>query len=272
MFQPNEVFPGIYHITDAMGVCFTLIEGSERAVLFDTGYGTENVSSFIRTLTDKPVTAFLSHGHHDHMLGARWFDRTYLCLEDMEEFRERTGPIQRAKVAKQAQEREVPLPDDFMDAVIPMPEAIRFTERAAGFESLSEDLGGIKIRIIHVPGHTPGSIMIHVPAYHLLLTGDDWNPCTWMWFPTSMNADGWRRNMQTAISALEQETGTEIRRILCSHQPMLKEGAEMKGFLEYMTDERLKTAPEVDMGAPIDTHQIVKDEWTLVFDRSKIKV
>ena len=269
MFRPNQVAPGVTHIADAMGVCFTLIEGKNSAVLFDTGYGTENVYDYIRTLTDKPVKVLLSHGHHDHMLGARWFDKTFLCREDLDEFRERTGNLQRTKVARQAQERSVPLPDDFMDAVIPEPEAISFPNRTAGFESRKEDLGGLILGIIHVPGHTPGSIMIHIPAYGLLLTGDDWNPCTWMWFPTSMSADGWRRNMMTAVRALEEESGTEISRILCSHQPMPREGAEMKAFLAYMTDERLKTAPPVDMGAPINTHQIVKDEWTLVFDQSK---
>ena len=76
MFRQNEVFPGVYHITDAMGVSFTLIEGDERAILFDTGYGTEDAGACVKTLTDKPAKVYLSHGHHDHVLGARWFDRT----------------------------------------------------------------------------------------------------------------------------------------------------------------------------------------------------
>ena len=270
MFHPNQICPGVFHIADEMGVCFTLIEGSDRAVLFDTGYGTENVSDYVGTLTSKPVSVILSHGHHDHMLGARWFEKTYLCREDLDEFHERTGVFQRTKVSRQAHERGVQLPDDFMEAAIPVPEAIRFTDTIAGFESLTEDLGGMEIQVIHVPGHTPGSAVIHVPAYDLLLTGDDWNPCTWMWFPTSMNADGWRDNMRMLINALEQVSGSGIGRVLCSHQPMLRTGEELKSFLAYMTDERLKAAPPVDMGAPIDTHQIVKDEWTLVFDQSKI--
>ena len=270
MFQQNEVFPGIRHITDAMGVSFTLIEGRDRAVLFDTGYGTENVSDFLRTLTDKPVKVYLSHGHHDHVLGARWFDNTYLCGEDMDEFRERSGIMQRKKVAEQAAEKGIRVPDDFFDAVIPLPEAIRFSYTISGFESLDEDLGGVTARVIRVPGHTPGSIVIHVPEYSLLLTGDDWNPCTWMWFPTSMKADGWRRNMVSLITALESGKSAAVSHVLCSHQPMLREGCEIKGFLAYMTDERMRNAPFVDMGAPINTHSIVRDEWTLIFDADKI--
>ena len=36
MFRFTEIAPGVKHIQDAMGVCFTLIEGEQSAVLFDT--------------------------------------------------------------------------------------------------------------------------------------------------------------------------------------------------------------------------------------------
>ena len=52
-FETNHVFPGVTHIRDAMGVCMTLLEGSQAALLVDTGYGTEDVAAFVRTLTDK---------------------------------------------------------------------------------------------------------------------------------------------------------------------------------------------------------------------------
>ena len=34
MFHAEKVFPGVTHISDAMGVAMTLIEGTERAILF----------------------------------------------------------------------------------------------------------------------------------------------------------------------------------------------------------------------------------------------
>ena len=271
MFKVNQVFPGIRHLTDAMGVSFTLIEGRERAILFDTGYGMEDVKAFAGTLTDKPLTVLLSHGHHDHMLGARWFEKTFLCREDLEEFRERTGEGQRTKVRKQAQDQGVAVPEDFMTAPIALPEDILFTEKAGPYERRREETGGLEVQIIKVPGHTPGSIVLYVPEHDLLLTGDDWNPCTWMWFPTSAAANVWRDRMKELIRTLEEESGREIRHVICSHQPMMREGRELKGFLEYMTDERMKEAPMVDMGAPIDTHQVVSeaDGWVLIFDYNK---
>ena len=271
MFQIHHVFPGVTHITEKMGVGFTLIEGENRAILFDTGYGFENIQDFLKTITKKPLTVILSHGHHDHILGVRWFEHSFLCREDMNEFTERTGLAQREKVKKQAEENEIPVPADYLTAGINLPEAIRFTEKTGTFESRTEALGGITVNIIHVPGHTPGSIVLYIPEYSLLMTGDNWNPCTWMWFPTSEGADTWRNRMTELIRTIETTYGRQISKIVCSHQPEAHEGRELKDYLDYMTDEKLKEAPAVDMGAPINTHQVVKDEWVLLFDQSKIK-
>jgi len=271
MFTSVSPFPGIYHITDAMGVSFTLIEGGESSLLFDTGYGMENVSVFVSTLTKKPLKVFLSHGHHDHMLGSRWFGKTWLCGEDMDEFRFRSGKLQRTKVKAQADAKHVDVPADFMDVPIALPDRIIFPDFTGEFESRTENLGLLDTVIIHVPGHTPGSIVIYIPAYSLLLTGDDWNPCTWMWFPSSLGADQWRNHMLSLINSIEKAYKKEISSVLCSHQPMLRAGAEMKNFLAYMNETRMKEAGFTDMGAPINTHIIRNEEkdWTLVFDADK---
>ena len=52
----------------------------------------------------------------------------------------------------------------------------------------------------------------------------------------------------------------------------MREGKELKEFLEYMTDERMETAPAIDMGAPIHTHEIrnIEKGWQLIFDKEKI--
>ena len=273
MFTVIRPFPGISHITDAMGVSFTLIEGVKRALLYDAGYGTEDVHAYVRTLTDKPVKVLLSHGHHDHILGARWFEQTWICREDLEEFSVRTGTDQRIRVKQQAENLGVPVPDDFLEAPIAPPDTLAFPEKTGRYESVTEELGGLKARVVHVPGHTPGSIVVFVPEYGLLLTGDDWNPCTWMWFPSSMAADAWRDNMKDLADALESAHGTEISSVLCSHQPAVRKGSELKSFLSWMTDERMQAAPPVDMGSPIDTHQVVKEPegWALIFDRTKIR-
>ena len=271
MFVSCNPFPGVFHITDAMGVSFSLVEGEDSALLFDAGYGLEDVAGYVRTLTEKPVELILSHGHHDHMLGARWFDHSLMDSADREEFMLRTAQLQRQKVQKQAADQGLSVPEDFFTMEIPVPEPLKYLDRVGSFDCSVFDLGGREVWVVRVPGHTAGSVVLYVPDQQLLLTGDDWNPCTWMWFPCSLPVRQWRDTMQELVTSLEDETGEEIRHILCSHRPAPREGRELKDFLAYMTDERIREAPAVDMGAPINTHQVVLPEkdWTLLFDADK---
>ena len=238
---------------------------------YDQNVSLEDVAGYVRTLTEKPVELILSHGHHDHMLGARWFDHSLMDSADREEFMLRTAQLQRQKVQKQAADQGLSVPEDFFTMEIPVPEPLKYLDRLGNFDCSVFDLGGREVWVVRVPGHTAGSVVLYVPDQQLLLTGDDWNPCTWMWFPCSLPVRQWRDTMQELVTSLEDETGEEIRHILCSHRPAPREGRELKDFLAYMTDERIREAPAVDMGAPINTHQVVLPEkdWTLLFDADK---
>ena len=271
MFTSSRPCPGVTHITDAMGVSFTLIEGEDSALVFDAGYGTEDVAAYLRTLTDKPFELILSHGHHDHMLGARWFGHCLMDAADLGEFRLRAGREQREKVKAQAEGQGVAVPDDFLTAPIPEPEFLKYTDTVGAFACCGFDLGNLEVWALRVPGHTPGSVVLYVPSLGLLLTGDDWNPCTWMWFPCSLPVRQWHASMVLLLGQLEAASGTEILHVLCPHQPAPREGAELKAFLDYMTEDRLLAAEKVDMGAPIDTRRVFcpEKDWILLFDAAK---
>ena len=271
MFTTCRPFPGITHVTDNMGVSFTLIEGADSALLLDAGYGLEDVSAFVKTLTDRPVELILSHGHHDHMLGARWFDHSLMDPADTEEFLLRSALPQRRQVQKQAADKGLEVPEDFLTAEIPLPLPLKYTDLIGDFQMSVFDLGEREVWAILVPGHTAGSVVLYVPEYQLLLTGDDWNPCTWMWFPCSLPVRQWRGNMLQLLAALEKESGSAPACVLCSHQGSPRQGCELRNFLAYMTDSRLDAAPAVDMGSPIRTHQVTcpDRDWVLLFDAGK---
>lgn len=230
-FESREVLPGVHHIKDAMGVCMTLLVGEKSALLVDAGYGTEDVHTFVRTLTRLPLSVIITHGHHDHCLGARWFEKTMMFAEDQQDFLTYTGLGTRRRVLGQAKAKGLDVPEDFLTAEIPMP--LPLSEQTV-------DLGGMKVQVIHCPGHTPGSAVVYVPDRALLLTADDWNPCTWLFFTAALGAHEYLAN----VRKLQKLPYTHV---LCSHQPVLFERGMMDAFLDGMTDDVLRAAMPVDI-------------------------
>lgn len=265
MFEAEQVLPGIYHIKDIMGVCMTLITGKDRALLVDTGYGIEDVRGFVRTLTDLPLTVLLTHGHHDHALGAVWFDEVVLFEEEKPVYERYGGSAQRERVAGQAAAKGIRVPDDFLTKPMAAARYAHGDAGESGFDEIVMDLGGVTARIMKVPGHTPGSAVILVPERELLLTADDWNPCTWVWFPEACGIKAWRTNMERVFEKVSFE------HVLCSHQARLYSHDDPVRFVRFMTDDVLKNAPYAEMGSATDTRRVMPDETTqLVFDRAKM--
>lgn len=258
-FELNRVMPGVTHIRDAMGVCMTLIEGGKAALLVDTGYGTEDVAALVDTLTDKPVTVLLTHHHHDHALGARCFAKTVMFPEDLPDWPQFTGPDKRREVLAQARAKGLDVDETaFLAGEIAAPIAIHGGPL---------DLGGITAEIIPCPGHTPGSCVVYLPERALLLTGDDWNPCTWAFFDAALPVQDMRRNVRK-LQALP------FTHVLCSHQMTLYPRTKFDAFWDSLTDETLRAAQPVTIGGweRVDTRQAnVIGEQILVFDWNKAR-
>ena len=249
-----NVLPDVWQIQDDMGVCMTLLCGKARALLIDTGYGMADVAQYVTALTDKPVSVVLTHAHHDHALGARWFKDVRMFAQDLPDFAVYTARAQRERVLAQANAKGLVPPEDFLTAEIPLPEPL---------EEGDIDLGGLTARIILCPGHTPGSAVVYVPQRALLLTGDDWNPCTWLFFPAALGAQAYRQNVRGLLSL-------PFKHVLCSHQPHLDERAMFETFLAGLTDECLLAARKVDMGWPADTREASPAQGQIfVFDFGK---
>lgn len=254
-FRAREMLPGVWQIEEDMGVCTTLLCGTERALLVDTGYGLNDLSAYVRTITDKPLKVLLTHAHHDHALGARWFCEVLLSEADFPAYARYTGERQRQDVQKQALDMGLCVPADFLTA--PM-------ARPAPLEETSLDLGGLTARVHLVPGHTPGSAMIDVPERSLLLTGDNWNPCTWLFFSEALPAKAYRENLRGILRL-------PFGHVLCPHRFALFERTWIDAFAAGLTDEALSAAPAVEMGFPFNTHQLsLPDGQLFVFDFDKL--
>ena len=239
-FSEKELLPEVHHIKDAMGVCFTLLTGTKRALLVDAGYGLEDVSAMARGLTDRPVTLALTHGHHDHALGAMWFDEFWLNAEDREVFARYTSRERRKVVLDSADSKGLKaVKKDYLDATMPV------------FRDIQAEpvtLGEMTVYAIHVAGHTPGSTVFYVPERRLLLSGDDWNPCTWLFFPEALDVWTYKENMEALLML-------PFDYVLCPHRDILFERSAMEVFVHGITAETISAAKPVDLGKDGDRHE-----------------
>lgn len=149
-----------------------LIEGRERAVLFDTGLGIGDIKAVVDQLTTLPVLVVNSHEHFDHIGGDRQFADVAVAdsAAALARLARGTGRLSAEITAETVWK---PLPPGFDRAryeTLP----IRPTRRLRDGETL--DLGGRTLEVLLTPGHSPGSLCLLDRARRMLFTGDTLYP------------------------------------------------------------------------------------------------
>ena len=121
-------------------VRFFLLVGGEKAVLIDSGANAPDAADIAKKLTDKPLMLLNTHGDGDHTSGTAGFSEIFIHPEDFTKCEVNTRYPGTAL-------REIKDGD-----VI--------------------DLGDRPLRIIHIPGHTYGSVAILDVKNRVLYAGD----------------------------------------------------------------------------------------------------
>ena len=161
-----------YIITEAKSVNCYLIIGETKAILFDFGYGYENVVEIIRKITDLPIIPIASHGDPDHALGCSRFDEVYihqldygkLLTNDTAEIREWTLKYRLKKEPQLVGEIDE---KDFMSqSIFPRVKP----HLLADGDTI--DIGGNVIEVIHTSGHSYGHVMLVDRKNRRLFSGD----------------------------------------------------------------------------------------------------
>lgn len=136
-----EIFPineNTWRIEDSFVRMFVL-EGEESALLIDGGMSAFNARELAEQITAKPITMILTHADRDHVAGTVGFDSFFMHPSEASNF-------------YNAQKQE----GCFV--------AIENGQRI--------DLGNREIEIVHLPGHTPGSIALLDVKGRMLFSGD----------------------------------------------------------------------------------------------------
>ncbi len=206
LFKLEKVTDKITRIVGSTGENMYLAVGTKRAVLIDTGVGLGSLKAVVDSLTDKPVTVVITHGHVDHAFGAVEFDDVYMSSKDKDIFElhsdmaTRMGYCQRGPI----EGGHSVGPESFLPA-------------ATGFKELEDgdvfELGELTLEIYAFPGHTLGSMTVLFKEERLLLTGDAANPGTFLFFPGCPSIEEYRENILTYKARMEGK----YDKILLSH-------------------------------------------------------
>ena len=204
-FEVTQPLPNVFHIQDAGGVCFTLLRGETDTLLWDTGMGFFDVAACIAPYVRGKLHVVLSHGHYDHVCGQHYFANCYVHSDDLQ-LAKRSSSVKVRKYTLERMKARGVIPKTYPDTqFIPgTPNSIL----SLPFPSLA--LGNLTVEFLHTPGHTIGSMVAYVPQLQLILTGDMWNPTTWLFFPESQPLSVYSKTMQQLLSL-------DAVHVLCAH-------------------------------------------------------
>ena len=209
-FTAQRLPNGVTEITDLSGVHCFLVEGRDKALLIDTMTGLRGLPAFVATLTDLPVEVALTHGHMDHAGGVFAFGRCYIHPADIPMLDGRTLPARVGYVRGQLPPGEAPEESAFV------PDGpVEFVPLKAGDKL---DLGGRALEVLHVPGHTRGSLCYLDTASGDFFAGDACNNNTLLMMDVSATIEEYLE----ALLALKERQG-DIRRFYLFHGPSLQD-------------------------------------------------
>jgi len=143
--------------------------GRDRDLLVDTGLGVLSLRSWLAGLTDRPIACVGTHSHFDHVGCHHEFERRYMHPAETEIMAAPT----RDSVVIEGWVRA----DTFTQLPFAGFVAERHTIRPAAItDPVDEgdliDLGDRVFRVLHLPGHSPGSIGLFEEATGLFFSGD----------------------------------------------------------------------------------------------------
>lgn len=221
-----------------------LVEGSQSAVLIDTGTHPKELDRVVRRFTNKPLQVVLTHAHYDHAGGIRFFGE--ICLHPADTVLLNLLPAYDGKV--------------------------RFIREGDRF-----DLGGKELEVVEMPGHTPGSIVLIDRAAGVCYSGDAFGSGQ-VWL--QVRPTGPLSLYLAAVRKMQLEAERGITKIYCGHYPYQRRPlgkeylADMAALAESILDGRPMDNRPFDVEVPIncvDPQVAFCGSASIVYDPAQIR-
>jgi len=259
----REIYPWLYSIYDPENVYCYLAIGDERALLYDTVYGIGSLPAVIKNITDKPVTVVLGHGHTDHANGAYQFDEAWVHEADIELCEWAATPGYRGGFLDYLERSGQILPDNFDADAYKNGGAGNLKKLAIGQVF---DLGGLRMEVVAMEGHTAGSIGLLAREHRVLLTSDAASAHVWMFLPEALLVSQY-------IAMLERTLPLEFDAFFPGHSdaPMTKE--DFRTVIKVARNASVEKAAPYTYNGGQNLKPIIyqEDGMALVFSEEKFK-
>ncbi len=245
LYEVAEGVTAIYEPQQWQEVISYLIEGSDRALLFDTGNGIGNIATVVASLSDKPITVLNSHGHYDHVGGNHAFATAPHQILGMNTAftRARQAGVSNANIRIEVSSEALcskPPQGVSEDTHVGQPYSIN----AWIDDGHKLDLGDRTLEVIHIPGHTPDAIALFDSAAGLLWTGDTFYAGPIWLFAPETNLDDYRKSLQRLIDLTTTEP---VKWLLPAHNTPLVKPTVLPivlGAFDDMISGKLTATPE----------------------------
>lgn len=167
-----------------------LLVGTDQALVFDSGANQkEDITLSVRKITDKPLSMLPSHLHFDHLGGLHNFKNIYLVDTPFtRQFREKDGFYRVPESIYLGNIDHMVLPPFKVARLIQPDEII--------------DLGGLKVRLISVPGHTQDEVALYDETHNILLAGDHLYP-SWL---LAGNVKDYVASLDATLKVINEQT------------------------------------------------------------------
>ena len=253
-YNAKEIESGLYLIKDPLDVNMYLIVGESEALLFDTGYGVGDLAGFVKTITDKPLTVVLGHGHIDHANGACQFSEGYLREEDFDLCDLDTSPETRDMILFQM--RDAGLDPGFDKEIW----------RSAGKCSLKPlmpdtvfGLGDLHVRVVDMAGHTGGSIGLLLVEKRILLDSDSANSHCWMFMEQSLS-------LRDYIDMLKRVKMLDFDTFFVAHQDHPHPKSDFDKYIRVAGNASVDKSEPYSLRAYLTPYIYTQDDVSIVFN------
>ncbi len=172
------------HVIELMRCNIWHVKGRDRDLIVDTGMGVGSIVDELQDLLDKPVTAVATHGHGDHIGSHYEFDEV---LVHPAEANDVSNPLLDSLHIVEAWGQETvdglaragyEMNEEYFVRALPAGMALEgFRQRPATITGLIDEgdvvsTGDRHFEVLHLPGHSPGSIGLWEEATGTLMSGD----------------------------------------------------------------------------------------------------